>query len=78
MTARSTSAGICCAPPARGLSGPRAWLFAAQETVALFWPAGLSGVTLTSAGHLVDLVVRVLGPVLLALAVLAIRNRTKR
>ncbi len=58
----------------------RSWLFAAQETVALFRPAGLSGgVTLTSwGGHLIDIAVRILGPVLLALAVLATRNRTKR
>ena len=54
------------------------WAFAAQETVALFRPAGTIGVTLVGAGVAVDLAVRILGPALLALAVLAIRNRTKR
>ena len=73
-----TGAITSTAPPPEGLSLARAWLFATQETVALFRPAGLSGVTLASVGHIVDLAVRILGPVLLALAVLAIRNRTKR
>jgi uncharacterized protein YjbI with pentapeptide repeats len=69
---------IISEPPAEeGLSILRAWLFAAQETVALIRP-GAPGVTLTGVGHVVDLIVRILGPVLLALAVLAIRNRTKR
>ncbi|AFR51579.1 MULTISPECIES: pentapeptide repeat-containing protein [Gordonia] len=54
------------------------WLFAGQETIALFRPAGTIGVTLVGFGAVVDIAVRVLGPVLLALAVLAIRNRTKR
>jgi hypothetical protein len=52
--------------------------FAAQETIALFRPTGARGVTLVGFGVVVDIVVRILGPVLLALAVLAIRNRTKR
>jgi uncharacterized protein YjbI with pentapeptide repeats len=60
------------------LTTSKAFLFAMQETVALFRPAGLSGITLTGVGHVVDIAVRILGPVLLALAVLAIRNRTKR
>ena len=54
------------------------WAFAAQETVALFRLAGSVGVTLVGVGVVVDIAVRVLGPILLALAVLAIRNRTKR
>ncbi|WP_231894639.1 hypothetical protein, partial [Gordonia sp. 852002-51296_SCH5728562-b] len=40
--------------------------------------AGLSGLTLSGFGHIVDLAARVIGPELLALAVLAICNRTKR
>ncbi|MCF3939567.1 pentapeptide repeat-containing protein [Gordonia tangerina] len=52
--------------------------FGAQETIALFRPAGAVGVTLVGFGVVVDIIVRILGPVLLALAVLAIRNRTKR
>ena len=54
------------------------WLFAGQETIALFRPAGTIGVTLVGFGAVVDIAVRVLGPILLALAILAIRNRTKR
>ncbi|MBN0975089.1 MULTISPECIES: hypothetical protein [unclassified Gordonia (in: high G+C Gram-positive bacteria)] len=66
------------ASTADGLSQMRSWLFAAQEAVVPFRPAGLSGVTLASWGHLIDIAVRILGPVLLALAILAVRNRTKR
>ncbi|AFR51582.1 MULTISPECIES: pentapeptide repeat-containing protein [Gordonia] len=73
-----TGAITSSASTADGLSLMRSWLFAAQEAVVPFRPAGLSGVTLTSWGHVVDLAVRILGPILLALAVLAIRNRTKR
>lgn len=54
------------------------WLFASQEAVALFRPAGTVGVTLIGVGPYVALTLRILGPILLALAVLAIRNRTKR
>ncbi|MFC9982902.1 pentapeptide repeat-containing protein [Gordonia sp. NPDC127522] len=66
------------ASTADGLSLMRSWLFAAQEAVVPFRPAGLSGVTLTSWGHLIDIAVRILGPVMLALAILSVRNRTKR
>ncbi|OLT43643.1 hypothetical protein BJF87_24470 [Gordonia sp. CNJ-863] len=52
--------------------------FAAQEAVALFRPAGAAGATLVGIGVFIDLSIRILGPILLALAVLAIRNRTKR
>ena len=52
--------------------------FAAQETIALFRPAGTVGATLVGFGVVIDIVLRILGPVLLALAVLAIRNRTRR
>ncbi len=52
--------------------------FAAQETITLFRPAGAVGVTLVGFGVVIDIIIRILGPVLLALAVLAIRNRTKR
>ncbi len=66
------------APDPEGLSVMRSLLFAAQETVALFRPAGASDVTLVGAGPYIALLPRILGPILLALAVLAIRNRTKR
>lgn len=62
------------APTPEGFPLERSWLFAAQETVALFRPAGADDVALTY----IDLALRVLGPLFLALAVLAIRNRTKR
>ena len=64
-------------PDEGGLPWWRATLFAAQETVALF-RTNQTGVTLVGFGYIVDLAVRILGPVLLALAILAIRNRTKR
>ncbi|ACY23828.1 hypothetical protein Gbro_4707 [Gordonia bronchialis DSM 43247] len=50
----------------------------------MFRPVGTSDVTFTGVGVgvgvgvVIDIIVRVLGPVLLALAVFAIRNRTKR
>lgn len=43
-----------------------------------FGPAGTIGVTLVGFGAVVDIGVRLLGPILLAQAILAIRNRTKR
>ncbi|MFC0313586.1 pentapeptide repeat-containing protein [Gordonia phosphorivorans] len=64
-------------PDEGGLPWWRATLFAAQETVALF-RTNQTGVTLVGFGYIVDLAVRILGPVLLALAIMAIRNRTKR
>mgnify|MGYP005989499629 FL=1 len=54
------------------------WIFAGSEAISLFRPAGTAGVTLVGVGAGVDLAVRILGPVLLALTLLAIRNRTKR
>ena len=54
------------------------WAFAAQEAVSIFRFAGTTGVTLVGLGVVVDIVVRIMGPVLIALMVLAIRNRTKR
>ena len=50
---------------------------AAAETIALFRPSS-GGVTFVGVGVWVEYAARILGPVLLALAVLAIGNRTKR
>lgn len=60
-----------------GLAWWQATLFAAKETVGLF-RTNQTGITLVGVGNIVDLTVRILGPALIAVAVLAIRNRTKR
>lgn len=69
---------LSTAPTPDRLSLGDALLFAVQEAVVLFRPAGQSSVALTGVGHVVDLAIRVLGPTIIALAVLAIRNRVKR
>lgn len=65
-------------PSTRSLAFTEASLFSLRESVALIRPASDGRFRTTALGTFVDVVLRILGPVLIALAVLAIRARTKR
>jgi uncharacterized protein YjbI with pentapeptide repeats len=68
---------IRTARPLDSLSFADALEFAARESISVLQSRS-SAVTLTHAGAILDFLLRLLGPVLLGLAVLAIRGRMKR
>jgi len=65
-------------PDRRSLTLMEAALFSARESVALIRPASDTRFRPMGVGVIADIALRILGPLLLALAVLAIRARTKR
>ncbi|WP_249353633.1 pentapeptide repeat-containing protein [Rhodococcus sp. USK13] len=56
----------------------QAFRFVAQEGVSLLRPVGTSALRTTGPGTVLDYIIRLASPVLLALAVLAVRGRTRR
>jgi hypothetical protein len=70
---------ITTAPPAtRPMTWHEAAMFSLRESVALIRPGSDGRHLPKSVGTLVDFLIRIVSPVLLALALLAIRARTKR
>lgn len=65
-------------PDRRSLTAKEAALFSLRESVALIRPASDNRFRPQSVGVVADIALRILGPLLIALAVLAIRARTKR
>jgi hypothetical protein len=60
------------------VSYERALLFAVESTSGLLRVPNTSGLTLTYGGEVLQLVLRLIGPLLLGLALLAVRARVKR
>ncbi len=65
-------------PDRRSLTAKEAALFSLRESVALIRPASDNRFRPRGVGVVADIALRILGPLLIALAVLAIRARTKR
>jgi hypothetical protein len=75
-----TSGAVTYTPPteptAPGFGA--AFEYSARESISLLQARGMPAIETTGVGTIVDFVLRLAGPVLLAFAVLALRARTKR
>ena len=75
----SSGAVTCTLPTER--TAPDLWTaleYSARESISLLQARGIPAIETTGIGTIVDFVLRLAGPVLLAFAILALRARTKR
>jgi hypothetical protein len=80
LTIDPTSGAVTYAPPTeRTAPGfPAALEYSARESISLLQARGIPGIDTTGVGTILDFVLRLAGPVLLAFAILALRARTRR
>ena len=75
-----TSGAVTYTPPTER-TAPGFWTaleYSARESISLLQARGMPAIDTTGVGTLLDFLLRLAGPVLLAFAILALRARTKR
>ena len=74
------SGAVLYTPPAERMA-PRFWTaleYSARESISLLQARSMPAIDTTGVGTILDFLLRLAGPVLLAFAILALRARTRR